>query len=69
MMSWDGRSCKVVPQSLVRAHPFGSWLSSCDSLLVLIWVRPIFLLLFSMVAFHRREVRALSMAFVFLPLD
>lgn len=56
MIIWDGISCRVVPQSLVGAHPFGSWLSSCDSLLVLIWVRPIFLLLFFMVAFHRREV-------------
>lgn len=56
MMSWDGRSCKVVPESLVGAHPFGSWLSSCDSLLVLIWVRAIVLLLSSMVGFHRQEV-------------
>lgn len=55
-MSWDGRSCKVVPESLVGAHPFGSWLSSCDSLLVLIWVRAIVLLLPSMVGFHRQEV-------------
>jgi hypothetical protein len=51
MMSWDGRSCKVVPQPLVSAHPFGSWLSSCDPSLVLIWERAIFLLLFSMLVF------------------
>jgi hypothetical protein len=53
MISWDGRSCKVAPQS----HPFGSWLCSCESLLVLIWVRAVFLLQFFMVGILRSEVR------------
>jgi hypothetical protein len=52
MISWDGRSCKVAPQS----QPFGSWLSSCDSLLVPNWVRAVFLLQFFMVGILRSEV-------------